>query len=54
MKNLFVAFAIATFMVACNSQSSQETQETSTDSTTVQVDSCAADSTCKDTCQVKK
>jgi hypothetical protein len=54
MKNLFAAFALTITLIACNSQPSQETQETQTDSTAVQVDSCAADSTCKDTCKTSK
>jgi hypothetical protein len=48
MKKLFVAIALMTTLVACNSQTSQESQ-TLTDSTTVRVDSTVADTTLQDT-----
>lgn len=54
MKNLFAVIALTISLISCNSNPSQETPETLNDSTAVQVDSCTADSTCKDTCKTKK
>ena len=54
MKKLFSVVALMISLISCNSNPSPETPETQNDSTAVQVDSCAADSTCKDTCKTQK